>query len=96
MDSQAHSDKDVSGESGDSPPSGHAGDVLRGACLICGGDLVGRRGHHFVCTACNLRFSEENLVRAGKLRPRKRAPHGSAGPGGDGRTYYEREVSRDR
>lgn len=50
---------------------------LPGACLVCGGDLIGSRERHFICTTCNLKFSEENLIRAGKLvrrsklRPRK-------------------------
>lgn len=35
--------------------------VLQGGCLLCGGELLGRKDHYFVCTSCNHLFSGERL-----------------------------------
>lgn len=43
--------------------------VLPKSCLLCGGELIGRKGSYFVCTSCNHRFSGERLISAAKPLP---------------------------
>ncbi len=87
------------GHSQNPRPIRHKSESLPGACLVCGGDLLGTREHYFVCTTCNLTYSEENLMKAGKLKRRRvvrRRPvqqtensNSSADP------YYAGEFSQD-
>jgi transposase-like protein len=40
--------------------------TIEKGCLICGGDLKGNKAAKFYCKKCNILFSYENLLKAGK------------------------------
>ena len=61
--------------------------MLARACPLCSGDLQGAASHHYVCPKCKVSFSEEYLVRAGKLMRRTK---GAASKSGVSEDYYGR------
>lgn len=63
--------------------------VLARACPLCSGDLQGAASHHYVCPKCKVSFSEEYLVRAGKLMRRTK---GAASKSGVSEDYYPRQT----
>lgn len=45
--------------------------TIKKGCLLCSGDVKGNRKAKYYCKTCNILFTHENLVKAGKFpKPR--------------------------
>ena len=42
--------------------------TIEKGCLVCGGDLRGSRQAKYYCKHCNMLFSHDSLVRAGRFK----------------------------
>ncbi len=42
--------------------------TIEKGCLICGGDLKGSKAAKYYCKRCNVLFSHDDLIRAGKYK----------------------------